>query len=132
MGILIDSSIIIAAERGQLDLRRALAEFGTERVALSSVTAAELLHGVYRADAAHRARREAFVSAVITDFEVVPFGLPVARTYARLIAERSTAGRPIAPHDLIIAATALTMNSRIVTRDLRSFPTISGLDVAQW
>ena len=129
MGLLIDSTIFIAAERGRLDFERLSAEFANEAVELSAVTAAELLHGVYRADANHRPQREAMVEAVLARFPVRPFDLPVSRTYARLMAERAAQGRPIAPHDLIIAATAMTHGLRLVTRDARSFPTISALDV---
>ena len=129
MGVLIDSTIFVAAERGKLDLDQVLAEFGEEPVALSAVTAAELLHGVHRADPAHRARREAQVERVLARFPIKPLDLPTARTYGRLIAERAAAGRPIAPHDLMIAATALTVGFRILTRDARSFPTVQGLDV---
>jgi predicted nucleic acid-binding protein len=45
------------------------------------------------------------------------------------MAERGSQGRPIAPHDLVIAATALTLGLRLLTRDARSFPTVTGLDV---
>jgi tRNA(fMet)-specific endonuclease VapC len=129
VGLLIDSSIFIAAERGRLDLDSLVAEFPEEPVALAAITAAELLHGVYRADAAHRAAREAMVEAVPSRFPVHPIDLAVSRTYARLMAERASQGRPIAPHDLIIAATAMTLKSHLITRDARSFPTIDGLDL---
>jgi len=93
------------------------------------VTAAELLHGVERADPTRRAQREAVVEGIITRFPVRPFDLPTGRTYARLMAERGSQGRPIAPHDLMITATALTLGLRLLTRDARSFPTVTGLDV---
>lgn len=116
MGSLIDASIFIAAERGRLDLDVTLRRLPpTEPVLIAAVTASELLHGVERADAAHRARRQVAVEAVLTLFPVVPFDLPAARTYARLLAERAAQGRPIAPHDLMIAATALTHRFRVVT-----------------
>ena len=51
MVALVDSSILIAAERGQLDLD-ALGAKGEElEFAISAVTASELLHGVHRATA---------------------------------------------------------------------------------
>ena len=129
MGLLIDSSIFVAAERGVLNFERLLADFADEPAALSAVTASELLHGVHRADAEHRGAREAYVAGILSQFPVKPFDLPTARTYARLLAERASQGRPIAPHDLIIAATAMTLGLRVVTRDARSFPTITGLSV---
>jgi predicted nucleic acid-binding protein len=130
VAVLIDSSVFIAAERRALDFDRLLNDLADEPVALSVVTAAELLHGVHRADAAHRPAREAYVAGIFARFPVKPLDLPIAGTYARLIAELASQGRPIAPHDLMIAATALTEGSRVVTRDARSFPTIEGLGVS--
>ena len=49
MGAVIDSSVLIAAERGKLDLARVLADYGNEPVVLAMVTASELLHGIHRA-----------------------------------------------------------------------------------
>lgn len=47
MGAVIDSSVLIAAERGKLDLLRVLADHGDEPIAISAITASELLHGVH-------------------------------------------------------------------------------------
>jgi predicted nucleic acid-binding protein len=49
MGALIDSSVLIDAERGKLDLARLAAQHGRETFSISALTASELLHGVYRA-----------------------------------------------------------------------------------
>jgi len=45
---LIDSSVFIAGERGQVDLADLLASFRGEPLALSAVTASELLFGLHR------------------------------------------------------------------------------------
>lgn len=50
---------------------------------------------------------------------------------ARLDAELS-AGTSVGDADLMIAATPVWLDYRIATRDLRSFPTIKGLDVVRW
>src|SRR5947209_3955249 len=61
---LIDTSIFIAVERSGGALSDLLKELGAdEPVALSAITASELLHGVHRADSAvRRGRREEFRS----------------------------------------------------------------------
>jgi predicted nucleic acid-binding protein len=65
MGIVIDSSVLIAWERDQLDLQAKIASYAEEDFAISAVTASELLHGVHRATTpAHRSRREAFVEGL--------------------------------------------------------------------
>lgn len=131
MGTLIDSSVLVAAERGKLDLEEQLAAIGAEPVALSAITASELLHGAHRATtSAQRSRREGFVEQLLAQIEVVPFDLVVARIHARLAAELYRT--PVGAHDLIIGATALALDYKVATRDLRSFPKIAGLTVERW
>ena len=132
MGILIDSSVFIASERGKLDLNAVLEQRAAEDVAIAAITASELLHGVARAGATHRPRREAFVEQVLAVFPVIPFDLVAARIHARLSAQLSASGIAAGPHDLLIAATALTAGFAVATRDRRSFPQIPGLSTLVW
>ena len=62
MGVVIDSSVFIASERGTFDLPTRLGQRAGEEAALAAITASELLHGVHRAThATAKARREVFV-----------------------------------------------------------------------
>ncbi len=133
MGALIDSSVLIAVERGDLDLDEKLSDFVDEDLALSVITASELLHGVHRADSeTRRARREAYVEALLSSFPVIPFDLVTARTHARLSARARADGITLGAHDLIIAATALARDLDVITRDERSFSRIPDLGVIRW
>jgi tRNA(fMet)-specific endonuclease VapC len=102
-----------------------------EEVAIAAITASELLHGVHRATAEHRARREAFVEAVLEAFRSLPFDLRSARVHARLWAELFAAGADIGPHDRLIAATALAHGWRLATNNARHFAHVQGLDIVQ-
>lgn len=133
MGTLIDTSVLIAIERGQLDLARIQAEDDEEPVAIAAITASELLHGVHRLrGAVAKTRAERFVEHLLTSIPVIPFDLSVARVHARLDAELSARGTAVGDADLMIAATAVFLDYRVATRDLRSFPKINGLDVQRW
>jgi tRNA(fMet)-specific endonuclease VapC len=133
VGALIDSSILIDAERGSLDLEQLLAKAGDTELAISSVTASELLHGIYRASKkTQRARREVYVERLLEVWPVLPFDLTAARLHARLWAELAAKGISIGAHDLMIAAIALANGLALVTRDRRSFPKIPGLQVMHW
>ena len=100
---------------------------------MAAITASELLHAVHRLKSAvARARAERFVEELLDLIPVVPFDLDVARVHARLDAELSVAGTAVGDADLMIAATAVALDYRIATRDLRSFPRIKGLDVVRW
>jgi tRNA(fMet)-specific endonuclease VapC len=130
MATLIDSSVLIAAERGQLNLDDISARYAEEDVAISAVTASELLHGLYRArTAAQRHRRQAFVEGLLAQLPVIPFDLTVARVHASLWADLSHRGVMIGERDLMIGATAIANDYSIATRDERSFPKIPGLEV---
>lgn len=133
MGALIDASVLIAAERGTLDLDSILEEYGEVDFALSAITASELLRGVHRADSeARQSSREAFVEALLSRLPVIAFDLIAARTHARLWAQLAARGDAIGAHDLLIAATAIARGLEVVTRDERSFPRIQGLSLIRW
>ena len=133
MGLMLDSSVLIEAERGRLDLVDRLGRVGGETVAIAAITASELLHGVHRARTRQdRSRRERFVEWILRELPVAEFGLGVARTHAELWAGLSERGETVGAHDLLIAATALTMDLRLVTGNVREFRRIPRLQVESW
>ena len=133
MGTLIDTSVLIAVERGRLDPATLQHERDDEEIAMAAITASELLHGAHRLKSAvSRARAERFIESLLALVPVIPFDLDVARVHARLDAELSAAGTQVGDADLMIAATAVALDYRIATRDMRSFPRIKGLDVVRW
>ncbi len=125
MGTFLDSSVLIRLERSESTL--ALSD--DEEVAIATITASELLHGVHRADPLRRAQREAFVEHVLRVLPVHPFGLESARVHARLWADMAAAGRLIAPHDLLLAATAVALGWSVATYNASEFTRVPGLVV---
>jgi tRNA(fMet)-specific endonuclease VapC len=133
LGILIDSTVLIDAERGRLDLDHRLESLGEEAVAIGAITASELLHGVHRArTAVQRTRRERFVEELLQHLTVVEFGLETARIHAVLWADLGSRGIKIGAHDLILAATALALKYRLATANLRDFSRVPQLEVLHW
>jgi tRNA(fMet)-specific endonuclease VapC len=129
---LIDSSVFIAGERGRIDLADLLAALGAEALALSAVTASELLYGLHRArTTAQRERRNTYLEAIFAQMTVIAFDLAVARVHSAVSAELDRTGRQVGSHDLMIAATAMAHDYRVATRDLRSFPKIPGLETVR-
>lgn len=128
MGIIFDTSTIIAIERGQKSLDAFIAGREEEPFGISVVTAAELLHGIERADTEEKKlRRQAFVEKVIESFPVFPFDLTVGRIYARIWAAVARKGWTVGAHDLIIAATAISLDYTVSTVNIRDFEKISGV-----
>ena len=130
MGVILDTSILIEAERGRLDVDRFIEGKEEELFGLSVITAAELLHGVHRADSAkRRRRRSAYVEKLIELFPIYPFDLPAARIYADLWAQLLREGKMIGAHDLMIGSTALALGFSIATFNKREFDRIEGLEI---
>jgi len=128
MGVIFDTSEIIAIERKSHDIYRIVNGREDEPFGISVITVAELLHGVERADThARKIKRQAFVEKVIEFFPVFPLDISVARTYAKLWASHVSQGITVGSHDLIIAATALSMDYTIITANTRDFRKIEGL-----
>jgi predicted nucleic acid-binding protein len=133
MAVLIDASILIESERGRLDLEQHLAQRQQEEFFLSVVTASELLHGVHRAVQPEvRAKRAAFVEAILERFPLLPVDLATARTHAQAWAELAAAGMMIGPHDLWLAATCIAHGLTMVTANVREFTRVPGLAVEVW
>lgn len=130
MATLIDSSVIIDAQRGRLDLADVAARSPEATLAIAAIAASELLVGLHLLrDGGKKARAEAFVEAVLADLPIVPFDLLCARAHAALSAELRRKGATIGAHDLMIAATAVARGSSVATSDQRSFSRIPGLKV---
>jgi len=126
--VILDTSVLVGAERGTIRLEPLLESLGEAAVAIAAVTAAELLHGCHRAnDPGVRARRFAFVDALLELIPVVPFGLAEARRHAELWAHLAREGMMIGPHDLMIGATALAQGHQLATLNTKEFGRVAGL-----
>ena len=132
MARLIDPSTFIDLERRGWPLGVIFASGPDEPFALASVTAAELLVGVERADSGERRRqRAAFVNDILDVIAVLPFDLDTARVHARVSARMASSGVRIGAHDLLIAATALAHGYEVLTLNVRDFGRVPGLVVRQ-
>ena len=129
--MIFDTSVLIAAERGRLRLEPMLRSLGDEPVRIAAITASELLHGCHRAgDPGVRARRFAFVDALLETIPILPFGLTEARRHAELWAYLAREGTMLGPHDLLIGATALAQGQALATLNTTEFFRVPGLRLA--
>jgi tRNA(fMet)-specific endonuclease VapC len=136
MGLILDSSILIAAERGGESVREILkrvqAGYGETEAGLSAVTIVELTHGIYRAkNDADSERRRGFVEEICRDMVVHPVTLEIAQLAGRIEGEQAARGVSIAFEDLLIGATALHLGHSVATLNARHFRLIPSLSVIQ-
>jgi tRNA(fMet)-specific endonuclease VapC len=127
MAFLIDTSVLVDAERGGTALQRVPRD---EEHSISVITVSELLHGIHRAeDGPRQMQRQAFVEQVLVELEALSVTIDVARVHAGTWAELEAAGEMIGVHDLWIAATALSQGLRVATTNAREFERVPGLSV---
>ncbi len=134
MGVILDSSVIVTAERRGHSVRQileqVLASQGETEVGLSVVTVAELVHGAYRSKTqAQKERRLEFIERLCWDVPVHPVTLDIARLVGRIEGEQEAQGIQFTFEDLVIGATALHLGYAVMTLNTRHFQRIPGLSV---
>ncbi len=130
MGLILDSSLLIADERGKFDMPGFLRRFSSVRPIIAAITASELLHGVERAqDAGRKARRQRHVEQILAAVPVQSFDLAQARVHARIWAELQTRGQMIGAHDMLIAAAGLALGHEVATLNVQEFQRVTGLNL---
>lgn len=134
VGLILDSSVVIASERRGHTVRQILEQFkvgyGEVEVGLSVVTIVELTHGVQRAGTEERQRsRQAFIDELIRDVPVHPVTIETARLAGRIEGGLAAQGVNIAFEDLLIASTALQLGFGVATGNVRHFQAVPGFTV---
>ena len=130
MGVILDTSILISFEKSGFTIDKFTAGREAEPFGISVVSVSELLHGVHRADSeTRRVKRESYVERIIELFPIYPFDLAAGRIYARIWANLARKHVSVGAHDLIIAATAISLGFSVATFNLRDFEKVEGLTV---
>ncbi len=131
MAIILDSDVIIAGERGGLDLERWLVSQSGEQVEVAAITVAEIWHGVERATLAYRAKRRLYIENILAKLPIIPYTEQTAREHARIWAYLESSGCKIGDYDLIVAATAIERGSAVATFNVCHFSAVRGLKVIE-
>jgi len=134
LGLVVDSTVIIAAERKRQsveELLRVIREtFGEIEIAISAVTLAELVHGVVRANTSEiRNRRRAFIDELKKHVPVHPITDSTAEIAGQLSGEQAAKGIKLPADDLLIGASAIEQGYAVATLNARHFQKIPGLQV---
>lgn len=134
MGVILDSSILVAAERRGNNARQMLtavsSQVGDTEIAISVITLLELAHGAARADTTERrAKRHQFIEELMLALPVYPITPAVALRTGQIDGESQTRGVRLPLADLLIGVTALELGYSVATRNARHFRLIPELSV---
>jgi len=100
------------------------------RMAISSITLAELMHGAEKS--MDPPRNLAVVEDFCSRLEVLAYGDKAAAHYGSIRAALESRGEPIGAHDLQIAAHARSEGLTLVSNNLREFARVGGLLTENW
>jgi predicted nucleic acid-binding protein len=134
MGLVLDASVLIAAERQAKPIDDVLLEIeqqhGETEVILSSITVMEMEHGFFRADTPERAkRRRDYLDTVFDAIFTEPFTKEMAQLAAKIDANAKKNVTVIPFADLLIGVTALHFGFSVGTRNDRHFKMIPDLKI---
>jgi tRNA(fMet)-specific endonuclease VapC len=131
MTYLLDTNVCVQYLRGRsASILSRLQNTPSDQIRLCSVVKAELFLGALRS--AKPESNRAKVDAFIRPYESVPFDDIAADVCARIRHQLETAGTPIGPYDLQIAALALVHGHTLVTHNTREFSRVPSLSVEDW
>jgi tRNA(fMet)-specific endonuclease VapC len=134
VGLILDTSVIVSAERRGQSVPRILARvretWGETEIGLSVVTIVELTHGIQRAKLeAQRQRRATFVEELMAAVSVHPITTDIAQRAGVISGREAARGVNLPFEDLLIGVTALQLGFEVVTENVRHFQMIPGLVV---
>ena len=131
MGIIIDTSVFIRAERNYQPFSVLVSGLPSDDdVYISVVTISELLVGVYRANnEERRIIRSAYVEQILSSFIAIEITASISRIHSTIVADLMQRGQIIGVQDMWIAATAIQNGFSVLTYDVSDFSRITGLNV---
>ena len=101
-----------------------------EDVCISSVTYAELVHGVEKSAAVEKNRLA--LSILLANMEILDFDVDAADCYGKIRAGLEKNGTPIGPLDMMIAGHAQSLGYTIVTNNVKEFSRVAALKIENW
>jgi tRNA(fMet)-specific endonuclease VapC len=132
VGLILDSSVVIAAERKGHTVEDLLEQIrqsaGEVEIAICAVSVAELVHRVYRTNTQERQqRRRMFIDDLKRHVPVHPITDETGEIIGRISGEQAAKGITIPFDDLAIGASAIEQGYGVATRNARHFQLIPGL-----
>lgn len=130
MRYLLDTNVLIAALKGQPNVKARLERTALDDLVFSSIVLGELECGAEKS--AHPERNRAKLAELAGRLPVVPADAETARRYGLVRAALEREGKPIGANDLWIAAQALALGAVLVTDKVREFARVPGLRLENW
>jgi len=127
---MLDTNVVIAAFKGQPNVRQRLEAVPLSAMRLSAIVLGELEFGAEKS--IHSERNRARVAALKQRLPIVGIDYVTTRHYGQVRALLERQGTPIGANDTWIAAQALAIEATLVTDNEREFSRVPGLVLENW
>jgi tRNA(fMet)-specific endonuclease VapC len=130
MPYLIDTDIVINSIKGNTKVNQKISEYATIPKAISIITFGELLYGAKRS--IQRDKNTSIVYRLAEIFPIVGITRSTIEAFTDVKMALDVRGERIEDFDLLIAATALSLNYTLVTNNTKHYKRIKGLLLENW
>ena len=131
MRYMLDTNICIyVIKHKPVTVFQKLQNINPEDVCISSVTYAELVHGVEKSAAVEKNRLA--LSMLLANMEILDFDVDAADCYGKIRAALEKKRTPIGTLDMMIAAHAQSLGYTVVTNNVKEFSRVSALQIENW
>jgi len=131
MRYMLDTNICIyAIKKRPTSVIERLLSHDPDEICISSITYAELMHGVHKSQAKERNRLA--LSLFLSPITILGFDSVAAEEYGKIRTHLEKKGTPIGPMDMLIAGHAKAENLILVTNNTQEFERVEGLVIENW
>lgn len=127
---MLDTNIVIYVIKRRPSSLRAVFNQHVGQMCISTITFAELMHGVEKSSLPERNLRN--VEDFISRLDVLPYDSDAAVHYGDIRADLERKGTSIGVNDLHVAGHARSHGLVLVTNNIREFERVEGLRIIDW
>lgn len=131
MKYLLDTNIIIFWLKNRYNVADRIAEVGSANCFISEVTVAELRFGVECSEPALLDEKRKRLTEFLPYLQVIPIAVAI-ELYAKEKARLRSVGEIIPDFDLLIGATAVQQNMKMVTNNTKHLSRVQGIAIEDW
>lgn len=130
MAYLIDTDILINSIKGNRIVNQRISSLASIPKAISIITYGELLYGAKKST--QREKNTSIVYRLAEIFPIIGITRATMEAFTDLKTVLDRKGSKIEDFDLLIAATALSLNYILVTNNIKHYERVEGLQLENW
>ena len=126
----LDTNTLIYFFKGMGKVAEKLLSVAPKDIGLPTIVLFEILFGIEKSVSSEKRKQQ--LEQLVNVLNILPFGHKEAEYAAEIRADLERQGCPIGPYDILIAATALSNNSTLITHNVKEFSRVEGIQIEDW